>query len=351
MRITIVDIAKKLEIHPSTVSLALRDSPKISSKTRQLIKETALEMNYQRNPYVSALMSAKQQGRLPKQSPTIAFITSSRSENSWQRMYNAKRFYAGCHESANHNEINLESFWIGENNMSGGRLNDILFNRGISGAVLLPTGRFRERMNYHWENIAAVSYGIYELKPEVDRLSTAHYGNMEKTLKKLVEAGFKRIGFAMDIPYPYANDNRWLAAYMVYQLQLPKDQKVIPWINSRPTKESFIDWYKLHNPDVVICINPNQVNEWLQDMGRSVPTDVSLASVGQSAKGSKFSGIYENSFHCGKLVIKFLLDRIYHNEFGITESPIHLTVRGKWNPGETLQIPKANKVVRVSSGG
>ena len=48
-RVTIKDIAKILGLSPSTVSRALRDCPKISEKTRQLVKETAKRLNYTPN--------------------------------------------------------------------------------------------------------------------------------------------------------------------------------------------------------------------------------------------------------------------------------------------------------------
>ncbi len=48
-RFTIKDIAKALDITPSTVSRALKDHPDVSETTRQRVKEVAAEFNYRPN--------------------------------------------------------------------------------------------------------------------------------------------------------------------------------------------------------------------------------------------------------------------------------------------------------------
>lgn len=56
---TIYDIAEKLGITAATVSRALNGNPKISEATRQLVSDTAKEMNYEQNKLALALKSGK----------------------------------------------------------------------------------------------------------------------------------------------------------------------------------------------------------------------------------------------------------------------------------------------------
>ena len=58
-QITIHDIARALNIDSSTVSRALNDSPRVSSKTKQRILEKATELGYQRNSLASNLRTNK----------------------------------------------------------------------------------------------------------------------------------------------------------------------------------------------------------------------------------------------------------------------------------------------------
>ena len=58
-KVTIYDISKKLKVSAATVSRALNNNPKISSKTRELVFAAAKEMNYKQNRLAQALKSGK----------------------------------------------------------------------------------------------------------------------------------------------------------------------------------------------------------------------------------------------------------------------------------------------------
>ncbi|HLR37435.1 MAG TPA: LacI family DNA-binding transcriptional regulator [Chitinophagaceae bacterium] len=60
-KVTILDIAKELDIAFSTVARALNDNPAISKTTTKVVKETAKRMGYQRNSLASSLRSGKTQ--------------------------------------------------------------------------------------------------------------------------------------------------------------------------------------------------------------------------------------------------------------------------------------------------
>ena len=65
--VTIKDIAQRLGVAVSTVSMALKDSPQISEKRRREIKQTACEMNYVPNPFGRALQAQR--------SPLTGYLT------------------------------------------------------------------------------------------------------------------------------------------------------------------------------------------------------------------------------------------------------------------------------------
>ena len=57
--ITIYDIAKELEVSPTTVSRALNDHPAVNVKTKQRIFDTATQMGYRSNMFASNLRTKK----------------------------------------------------------------------------------------------------------------------------------------------------------------------------------------------------------------------------------------------------------------------------------------------------
>jgi DNA-binding LacI/PurR family transcriptional regulator len=336
MQVSMQDIANKLGLSQSTVSLALNNSPKISQKTKDKVNATADEMGYHRNPYVSALMSARRHGKNPKEPPVIAVVTAGKTSDEWRARYNHKRFVEGCAFAAESLGIRLEHFWVGEESMTARRLNDIFYNRGIEGAMLLPVGPYREKLNHAWKNLATVSYGIYQLEPLTDWVTSDYYGNMEKTRGIIREQGFKRIGFAMDRPYVYARDNRWRAAYM---MAYHKDglARLEPWLDPAPAFDGFKAWFEMERPDVIICVHAPTVIQWLEKIGLSVPDDVGVVSIGAAEEGGEVTGIVEEAHTCGKMAIEMLLDRVYQGQLAPLEDPRHITVAGFWNRGATLR--------------
>lgn len=58
-QVTIKDLARELNISPSTVSRALKNHPDISNETKQLVKDLANELNYQPNTLAMGLRQKK----------------------------------------------------------------------------------------------------------------------------------------------------------------------------------------------------------------------------------------------------------------------------------------------------
>ena len=58
-QVTIKDIAKRLNVAPSTVSRALRDNPEIGKATKEAVRKLAKELNYQPNSVAMSLREKK----------------------------------------------------------------------------------------------------------------------------------------------------------------------------------------------------------------------------------------------------------------------------------------------------
>jgi LacI family transcriptional regulator len=59
--ITIYDIARDLNVSPSTISRALNDDPTVSKKTRKRVSDRAMEMGYRSNPFARNLRQQQSQ--------------------------------------------------------------------------------------------------------------------------------------------------------------------------------------------------------------------------------------------------------------------------------------------------
>lgn len=110
---TIKDIAKALNLSPSTVSRALRDSYEISAETKKIVKEYAQSINYQANPIARSLKERK--------SYSIGIVVSEIANNFFSQVIdgiesiayskNYQVVISQTHESAARERLNVEHLY------------------------------------------------------------------------------------------------------------------------------------------------------------------------------------------------------------------------------------------------
>src|SRR5258708_2570768 len=115
---TLQDVAIRVGVHRTTVSLALRDHPRIPLKTRQRIQAAAKKLGYRANPLVAALMRSRRTGKVVKHA-VIAYVTSHSTRYGWRPPEcEEPNFFPGAAERANDFGYKLEHFWLNEPGMS-----------------------------------------------------------------------------------------------------------------------------------------------------------------------------------------------------------------------------------------
>jgi DNA-binding LacI/PurR family transcriptional regulator len=122
---TLRDIAQAVGVTPTTVSLALRDSPRISSQTRNRVRQTAEDMGYRPNAELSRMMAnlKTRQGRDLR--PVIALVTTAQGT--------VRGFVQSIAEAAGYS---LDVIDVSQRGMGIERIAGVLRARGIRGAIL-----------------------------------------------------------------------------------------------------------------------------------------------------------------------------------------------------------------------
>jgi LacI family transcriptional regulator len=86
MSVNIKMLAERLQLSISTVSRALRDSYEISETTKNRVRDMALELNYQANPYASSLRKHR--------SKTVAVVIPEITNNFFSLAINGIEYVA-----------------------------------------------------------------------------------------------------------------------------------------------------------------------------------------------------------------------------------------------------------------
>ena len=135
-RVTLADIATRAEVHVTTVSLALRNHPRLPEKTRTRIQKLAKEMGYQPDPVLQALVAYRGKVMERRNPPTLAYITNWDTKLGWQKTTAHPEFYEGAKSKAEELGFKLDHFWMGEPGLSHTRMSKILQARGITGVLI-----------------------------------------------------------------------------------------------------------------------------------------------------------------------------------------------------------------------
>ena len=84
-RVTLSDIAVKAEVHVTTVSLALRNHPRLPETTRRRIQALAKKMGYAPDPFLRALVAYRGGVIERRNTPTLAYVTNWTTRWGWKK--------------------------------------------------------------------------------------------------------------------------------------------------------------------------------------------------------------------------------------------------------------------------
>ncbi len=336
-KVTLQDVAGQSGVHRTTVSLALRDHPRIPKETRDRVKAAAARLGYQINPLVAALMQSRRLGR-PVQHVTLAYVTNYPTRYGWKPTHHDRPdFYPGAVSRARELGYKLEDFWLAEPGMTPGRFCDILTARNIHGLIIgrLPPGQ--SSLALDWERFSCVSLGMTLRSPVLHHVTENHFDTVWQAMQQCLARGYRRVGFV----FSEANDSprvgdRWLGAFLRQQLAFPAKHR-LPLCPQIPASEAdFARWLKRHRPDALIVTHARPVLRWLDRMKVAVPDDVGVIHLEGLPEGDCAGVLYDPS-KIGALAVEMLAGLLHRNETGVPGTNQHeVLLTGEWREGRTL---------------
>jgi len=336
---TLQDVASRAGVHRTTVSLALRNHPRIPAATRARVQAVAAKLGYRINPLVSALMQARRSGQAVKH-VTLAYVTNYPTRFGWRPPHHDRPdFFPGAAERARDFGYKLEHFWLADPGMTPQRFCDILSARGINGLVVgrLPPGQ--HAMALAWERFSCVALGLTLRAPLLHHVTENHFDAAWQGMRRCRELGYRRVGFV----FSEANDSprvgdRWLGAYLAQQRQFPAADRLAPCPAVPADERSFCQWFERVRPDAVLANHARPVLAWLERMGRRVPRDVGLVDLAGDHPELECAGVYYDPAKLGALAVEMLVGFLHRNETGVPGDQHEILLSGEWRDGKTLPV-------------
>lgn len=332
-------IARHLGVTQATVSMALRNHPRISEELRGRVREAAQELGYRPNSQVSTLMSRIRQGRRPEDLGCLGILVDEVSVQAWMDWHPAtySANYAGFRKEALLHGYRAECFCLRAPNDSPEAIDRRLRARGITGLILAAPRHphIYPRTDIDWGRYASAAVGSAWQEGAFDRVMANHQGNMVLAFEKLIARACRRIGYCQPTPsLLHKVPSSWMAGYLMSQWEFSDLPKLEPFLGTihDTTSAAFREWFKRWKPDGLITTIGDEAPR-LRSMG--VPLQVEtgkglhLVCLNRSVE-SRFPGVNENNELIGRKACEAVVTRLIHNQYGPPEHPNEILVPGTW---------------------
>ncbi|MBD5778075.1 LacI family DNA-binding transcriptional regulator [Pelagicoccus sp. NFK12] len=333
-------IASKLGLSPSTVSLALRSSPKISADTRERVLREAEGLGYKPNAKLNELMSHL---RLNGSGPTVAcfgVISFYDTLRPWEGSRHLTAVYEAMRSRGEALGYRLESLGLKAPGMNAARFSSVLDTRGIQGLLCFGSPNFEEEFPKELDHYAVVTIGL-SISTPLHRVTSHFFNDLYRTLERLHAMGYRRPGLLLNEYEEGRTAHSYPSAYLGWCEHALGNASLMPILRTTEVSaERTLEWVLSNRPDVIVCVHHRREVEKLQMIlegnGMEVPRDVGIAAVTQLLDGTRFSGMQQNQRLMGEWAVELLVSRIMNQDLGIPTNPRIEMVESEWIEGETL---------------
>ena len=334
---TLRTLARTLGLSRTTISDALRGSPRVNPQTAERVRAAAKAAGYESNPLTGTVMSLLRRSRSQKFRGVLAAIEMVDADRPQHAVRYNERVLAGVSERADALGFKVERFPIAPNGLKLSRLDTILQTRGIHAMVILPASGFPDLANLRWQQYTAVYIDYFIDHPPLHCICSDHYRSMVTLLQQLHERGFRRPGLFIEITHDERLHYRWEGAFLALQKYLPSITAVPALRLPTVTRAGFLAWFKKYDPDVVIGHQPVAI-EWMKECGAKVPETHSFVCLNSLRTDGECAALDLQASHLGMRAAELVIGQLIHNELGVPIEPSLTTIPAKLLEGPTLRL-------------
>jgi len=339
---TLRSLALELGLSRTTLSDALRGSPRVKAETVARVRAAAKAAGYERNPLTGAVMSQLRRSRGQQFRGVLAVVEIVAPERTTLAARYNDSLMTGISTRAEELGFKVERFVIGQQDLTLSRLDTIMHTRGIQGLILLPAVGFPDLSALSWQRYTAVYADYYIDHPRLHCVCSDHYQSMIALLQELHARGYRRPGLFMEISLDERLHYRWEGAFLALQKYLPGITQVPALQFSNLDRTKFETWFKQYNPDVVMGHFP-EVMEWMKACGAKIPQTHAFVCLNSlRTKGDCASLDFQTSV-LGSRACELVIGQLLHNEFGVPNKPSLTTIPALFQDGPTLRAKAPEK--------
>ncbi len=336
-------IARKLGVSSTTVSLALRDSPRVSPALTARIKQLAKAANYVPNARLSELMSEVQRGASPAFRAWLGIFTLYPERAPWRSHPHLKILIDESIVCARQHGYEAEYFWLKEPGLNPDRFRSILQARNIRGLFCLGSANPEEPFPTPLRDFAVVTFAA-SIPSKLHRVASHFAADATALFEQLLVRGYRRPGLCMLVH----GDRRTAYAYSATYLSMC--ERHLPGARDLPilradawNAAAFDAWFTTYRPDAIVLHQDlpyiKGVEQCLRQHRLTVPGHIGLALLDKNPDCARYSGICQSIPRMATAAIELLISRMMIGDFHTPAYPKIELVVGDWNEGRTLRPP------------
>ncbi|MEM6820829.1 MAG: LacI family DNA-binding transcriptional regulator [Verrucomicrobiota bacterium] len=338
-RVTQKEIAKKAGVTIATVSMALREDPRLPEATRHRIQKWAIKLGYRPDPLLSALSSYRQNGGPPKHRGVIAFL-----KDDFAKVTDYSGIvYSGAERYAEKMGYRIESFSVNDPEIRPERLTQIFVSRGIEGLIFGVRLERNFYQKFGWENFSSVTVTRALDEPKLHLVNPNQTTGSRRVWDEVIGRGYKRIGIVLEERADNNVQHRFSFQFWGEQKKSGSEIDKLPLLflagkrgNQEAEKQRFTKWFKRHQPEVIISYDSEPLC-WIKEMGKQIPEEVGFACIKLNEGQKGISGNVQAVQQVGDSAVQFLDSIIRSGERGIPKHHQTLLLDGYWVEGRTLR--------------
>ena len=342
-RVSLRDIAGKLGVSHVTVSLALRDHPKISVECRKRVQRLAHKLGYRPDPMLSALVAYRNDKRTNSITATLGWLNRWPVPGDLRKLQEFNAYWEGAQSAANQAGYRLEEFAV-SSDMSAARLRSILVTRAVHGLLIPPhpSGVNWSDFDFPWRQFALVRFGFSVSDIKIHMVGNDQMRSGELAVRRIADAGYKRIGYLTTEAEDRNTDGNFRVGYQrgIEALGgVPRlDPLILPLKLSASgvrSSASLKKWLARQKPDAIFTTEP-ELYPTLQSLGVRVPDQLGLAATSTRDGGLIDAGLDQNPVEIGRVATHTLIDLVNRYDRGFPSFCRRILVEGRWTDGVSL---------------
>jgi len=330
---SIRDIARATGFGKSAVAAALINSTEVAAATAALIRQTAEQMGYRRDPVVADLAARRWRSRPHAASPTLAYVYDYGQEVVRSREPSPDMEQTATAYGYRLEHVNLKEF------ESDARASRVFASRGYRGLMVGRILRRDRPLDLEWARFTAIACDLGFVRPPLHMVLLDRFAAAEQATRKAIERGYRRPGYVHLVHSARETiDPARLGGYLAAR-------GVLPHRNHLPVHVGLYHddaglpmraWLRATRPDVVIGFN-DMIHWWLVQAGARMPADIGFVAIDRApATSPDISGVIGSNAPVYRAAVELLISQIHLNARGVPNPVQTVLVEPQWHEGATL---------------